>query len=128
MSLQNEPTVPLQLNTELDGKLLVVQLSGKLHKLDYARFVPAFEAAVKKFGKLRVLMEMHDFYGGDIGAALQDIQFDVKHFNDIERLAMVGEKQWERWMAMFWKPFTTATVRYFPQEQSAEAQAWIAGE
>ena len=52
----------------------------------------------------------------------QDIKFDVKHFGDIERLAMVGEKKWEQWMATFCKPFTTATVKYFPQGQSAEAQ------
>ena len=48
-------------------------------------------------------MEMHDFHGWDIDAAWQDIQFDVKDFNDIERLAMVGEKQWARWMSTFWK-------------------------
>ena len=118
----------LQLSTENDGKLLVVSLSGKLHKEDYVHFLPAFEEAVKKFGKLRILMEMHDFHGWDIGALWQDIKFDVKHFKDIDRLAMIGEKKWEQWMATFCKPFTTATVKYFPQGQSVEARAWIAGE
>ena len=117
----------LQLNTESDGKLLVVHLNGKLHKEDYVHFVPAFEEAVKKFGKLRILMEMYDFRGWDIGGLWQDIKFDLKHFNDIERLAMVGEKKWEKWMATFCKPFTTASIKYFPEGQAAEARTWLTG-
>jgi hypothetical protein len=40
----------------------------------------------------------------------EDIKFDVKHFNDIERLAITGENKWEKGMAAFCKPFTTAKV------------------
>lgn len=58
-------------------------------------------------------------------ALWEDVKFDVKHFNDIERLAIVGESAWEKWMAAFCKPFTTAKIRYFPAEQLAEARAWI---
>ena len=45
--------------------------------------------------------------------------------NDIERLAIVGETKWEKWMVTFCKAFTTATIRYFPSEHAAEARAWI---
>jgi hypothetical protein len=41
----------------------------------------------------------------------EDIKFSVKHFADIERLAMVGDKKWQRGMAAFCKPFTKATIR-----------------
>jgi hypothetical protein len=51
---------------------------------------------------------------------------DVKHFNDIERLAIVGEERWHKWMASFCKPFTTATVRYFTFAQIDQAHAWLA--
>jgi len=43
----------------------------------------------------------------------KDIKFDIKHFADIERLAMVGDKKWQHGMATFCKPFTKATIRYF---------------
>ena len=58
----------------------------------------------------------------------EEVKFDVKHFNDIERVAIVGETTWEKWMAMFCKPFTTAKIRYFPVEQAAEARTWIMAE
>jgi hypothetical protein len=49
----------------------------------------------------------------------------LKHFSDIERLAMVGDKKWQHGMATFCKPFTKATVRYFDQAQAAEARTWL---
>jgi hypothetical protein len=49
----------------------------------------------------------------------------VKHHSDIERIAMVGSKKWEREMAALCKPFTKATIRYFDQTDSAEARHWL---
>lgn len=118
----------LELKPENDGKLLVVRLGGKLHKDDYKHFVPKVEEAIQKVGKVRILIEMHDFHGWDLGGLWEDMKFDAKHFKDIERLAMVGDKKWEQWMATFCKPFTTAVVRYFPEGQTAEARTWIAAD
>ena len=39
---------------------------------------------------------MTGLHGWDAGALWEDIKFDIKHFADIERLAMVGEKKWHR--------------------------------
>ena len=100
-------------------------MTGKLHKKDYQHFVPIVEQAVQKHGKVRILVQMHNFQGWDGGALWEDVKFDLKYFNDIERLAIVGETAWEKWMATFCKPFTTASIRYFPSEQAAEARAWI---
>src|SRR5579863_8238691 len=98
----------IQLNEKNTTKVLAVRVSGKLTKEDYERFVPEFERLVKEHGKIRVLFEMTDFHGWEAGALWQDIKFDVKHFTDIERLAMVGDKKWEKGMSVFCKPFTTA--------------------
>ena len=94
-----------------DGdKGLEVRISGRLTHADYEQFVPAFERLVKKHGKIRVLFEMADFHGWDAVALWDDLKFDLKHFADIEQLALVGDKKWERGMAVFCRPFTTATM------------------
>jgi hypothetical protein len=112
--------------TERDsGKILEVAVSGKLTHDDYARFVPAFERLVKRHGKIRVLFQMSDFHGWEAAALWDDIKFGVQHFADIERLAMVGDRQWERGMAAFCRPFTTATLRYFDAAQVDEARRWL---
>ena len=108
------------------SNILSVKASGKLTKENYEEFGPKVEALIHQHGKIRVLMELEDFHGWSAGALWEDIKFDVKHFRDIERLALVGEKQWEKGMAAFCKPFTTAEVRYFDRAQANDAREWIA--
>jgi hypothetical protein len=107
------------------GKVLVAKLSGKLMKADYQQFVPEVEHLIREHGKIRVLVEMHDFHGWSTGALWEDIQFDRKHFRDIERLALVGDRTWEAGMAAFCKPFTTAAVRYFDASEGDAAFCWV---
>jgi len=107
------------------GKVLEVKLSGKLTAQDYERFVPELYRLIKQYGKVRLLAQMHDFHGWELGALWQDIKFDWKHFADIERLALVGDRKWEAGMATFCKPFTSSQVRYFDESQLDEARAWV---
>ena len=115
----------VNLHEEASGKILVVKLTGKLTKEDYEQFTPEVERLVKQHGKLRILVQMHEFHGWSAGAVWQDIKFDLKHFRDIERLALVGEKSWEHGMAVFCKPFTAATIRYFNRDEADQAETWI---
>ncbi len=115
----------VEFQTLEDSKTLGVRLSGKLTEADYERFVPEMERAIAEHGKIRLLVEMHDFHGWSAGALWEDVKFDAKHFSDIERLALVGDSAWEKGMAWFCKPFTTASVRYFPVEQREEAVSWL---
>jgi hypothetical protein len=108
-----------------NGKVLEIHLTGKLAREDYLQFVPAVERLVKEHGKIRLLVSMHEFHGWTAGALWEDIKFDAKHFSDIERVAIVGETQWQHGMAVFCKPFTSAKVRYFDRTAEAEALAWL---
>jgi hypothetical protein len=117
--------MPIRFENESEGKVLAIQVSGKLAKADYVYFAPEFERLVQLNGKLRVLFDLAGFHGWEAGALWEDIKFDVKHFADIERLAMVGDKKWEHGMAMFCKPFTKATIRYFDRADAAKARTWL---
>ena len=108
-----------------DGRMVEVQVTGKLSKEDYEYFVPRTEKLLQN-GKVRILFSMHEFSGWEMGALWEDIKFDIKHFKDIDRLAMVGDKKWEHGMAMFCKPFTTAKLQYFDQCEIEQARAWLA--
>jgi hypothetical protein len=105
--------MPIQIKQENGGKLVVVQVTGKLAKADYERCVPEFERLIRQHGKLRLLFELTGFHGWEAGALWDEIKLDIRHFADIERLAVIGDKKWEHGMLTFYKPFTRATVRYF---------------
>jgi hypothetical protein len=106
-------------------KILGFKMSGKLHDADYKSFVPMVDAAIAKDGKVRILAQFHDFHGWDLHALWDDIKFSATHCTKIERIALVGEKSWEKWMAAVCKPFTMAKIQYFSAAQFAEACAWL---
>jgi len=118
----------VELKQDSATRTIDVTVSGKLDKEDYAHFVPMLEDLIRQWGKVRILFIMRDFHGWTAGALWQDIKFDLKHFKDIERLAMVGEARWEKGMATFCKPFTTAEIRFFPLEELDAARQWVSGE
>jgi hypothetical protein len=118
----------VQLSQENDGKVLVVHVKDRLTRQDYAHFVPEVDRLIGRHGKIQMLFEMHDFHGWSVGALWEDTKFALRHFRDIERLAIVGDKKWQAGMAVFCKPFTKAEVRYFEHSQADQAKAWLMAE
>lgn len=110
------------------GKLLHVKVTGKLTKEAYETFAPVVDEQIREHGKVRILFEMHDFHGWTAGALWEDIEFDFKHWKDIERLAIVGESKWEEGMSVFCKPFTSAKIQYFDHTKLEAAQKWLGEE
>jgi len=117
----------VQVTQELGRNLVDVRVSGRLSRDDYKHFVPELERRISISGKINILLRMEDFHGWKAGALWEDIKFDLKHFADIRRLAMVGDKRWERWMAAFCRPFTTARIKYFDHSQIDQARSWVTG-
>jgi hypothetical protein len=107
------------------GKVLGFKMSGKLQDEDYKRFVPVIDAAVAKEGKVRLLAAFEDFHGWDLHALWDDIKFSTTHCLDIERIALVGDRTWEKWMAKVCKPFTMAKIRYFDIAEIDDAWKWL---
>ena len=111
--------------TDGTGNVVILRMEGKLTRDDYASFLPEINALIKSSGKIRLLAVMEDFHGWTPGALWEDARFGIHHFNDIERVAVVGDHKWEQVMTAFAKPFTAAKVRYFDASESDAAQLWI---
>jgi len=99
--------------------------SDKLHDEDYKTFVPRVDEAIASEGKVRILAWFHDFHGWDAHALWDDINFATTHCTKIERIALVGEKTWEKWMAKVCAPFTMAKIKYFDSGEIDNAWSWL---
>lgn len=110
----------------LASKVLEARVTDRLTHADYQQFAARFEAMLKLHGKLNVLFEMVNLHGLDAAVVWDDIKFDVKHFSDIERLVLVGDRAWEKAMSAISQFFTTAKLRYFDTAALGEARAWVA--
>jgi hypothetical protein len=115
----------IKLTEKRGGNVLEVHASGKLTTEDYEQFIPKVEGMIKTHGKIDVLFELSDFHGWEAGAMWEDTKFAFRHFSDIGRLVVVGEKKWQEWMTVVCRPFTKATIRYFDHADVAQAHAWL---
>ena len=120
---------PMKTTTHVDefvhGRILDVNLHGRLERRDFDQIVPETERLIQKYGKIRIVVTLHDFDGWDLGAAWEEIKWEAKHFNDIEKIAIVGDCRWHERMASLCNPFTTAEVRYFNLDGLDAAYQWV---
>ncbi len=116
----------IELVENVENGTLEVLVSGKLSSEDYAVFEPGVDNLIAGSGKIKILFIMKDFHGWDLGAVWQDMKFAAKHCRDIEKVAMVGEDEWEKWMATICKPFTLSSIKYFDAGEEDAARTWLA--
>ncbi|MCE5230311.1 STAS/SEC14 domain-containing protein [bacterium] len=118
----------IEFNELNDGHVVEVKMSGRLAREDYRHFLPEVERLIDRHGKISVLMIMEDFHGWSPGGLAADVQFSLKHSQHIDRIAMVGDKKWERGMAIVCKPFTSARIQFFQPYQVDAARDWVTGQ
>ena len=107
-------------------KVLAFKMSGKLHDADYARLSRRSTPPSPSTARCGCLAQFHDFQGWDMKALWDDIKFSTTHCTKIDRIALVGEKTWEKWMAKVCKPFTMAKIEYFDAAKIDDAKKWLA--
>jgi hypothetical protein len=114
-----------EVRIERTDDLVEVRVSGTLTRKAYEDFVPLLEEAIQQHGKLRVLFIMDNFHGWTAGGLWEELGYDLKHFRDIRRLGLVGEKAWQHAMTVFCRPFTAAEIKYFPLAELEAAREWL---
>lgn len=109
--------------------VVAVRIDGKLVHADYQEFLPKLEEILKKYSTMRCYCEMTNFEGLTPQALLDEVSFDVKHCNDIERCAVVGAKSAHEWMGkMASIIFTKSEIRFFKEEDKEEAWEWASAD
>ena len=71
------------------GNILELEVSGNLVASDFQGLESTFQKLVKQYGKIWILFECGTFTREPL-AFWDKVKFDLKHFGDIERLAIVG--------------------------------------
>lgn len=113
----------LELNAQ--GRAVEITARGTLTAEDYDRLIPELERLAAEHGPLRIYIELNDFSGWTPAALWRDIKFDARHQDEMERIAVVGEKRAEEWGTKVSKPFLKAEMRFFAREDAAEARRWL---
>lgn len=111
---------------KVEGNVVAVTVSGRLTDEDYEVFVPRMEKLIEQWGRLRMLFQMKDdFEGWDASSAWEEFKFEARHRKDLKRVAVVGNRSWEKWMTRLSKLFTGTDVRFYGSDKADDARAWL---
>ena len=75
--------------------------------------------------RIALLIELDDFHGADLAAIKDDFTFGLKHADSFEKVAIVGEKKWQKWMTLFSSPILKSDVKYFDRKALQDAWNWL---
>ena len=115
----------LELLPESAGNVVAIKATGRLTDADYKEFLPRLEEIMARAGRVRLLADLQDLEGWDLRAAWDDFAFGVKHWNDFDRIALVGDKKWEEIAARMADRLMKAEVRIFGPSEKGAAWDWI---
>jgi hypothetical protein len=110
---------------ESSGNVLGFKASGKIIPADYEELVPAVEELVKKEGNVCMLIDLEEFEGESIKAWSNDFKFGHEFHDKIDKMAIVGDKKWEEWLAALADPFYAREARYFHVDDISAAWDWL---
>lgn len=108
-----------------EENFIAIRMSDHIAPEDYKIIIPLLEAMIKAYGKINLYCEIENVSEISPEAIWKDLQFDTKHLDDFDHVALVGDAQWIDWMASFAKPFTSANIQCFMTSQREAAMKWI---
>lgn len=111
---------------EVSKNQVTLEVSGTLEKSDYEEVVPQLEKLVEDNEKLRALVELNDFHGIKPSALVDELRFDLRHRNDFEKCAILGEGAAQKWLTKIASPFFSGEVRFFDKKEIRQAKDWLA--
>jgi len=105
--------------------IFAFRATGRLSHADYQAFLPRIEELIARHGRISLFLELEGFRGWELEAAKDDFRFGVQHRDAFERIALVGDSGWERWMTLMARPFMKGEIRFFARDRAQDAWDWL---
>jgi len=108
------------------GKLLQVKIRGVLKKTDYDRMIQIAKEPIKRHGKVRALIILEAFEGWERHERWGDVSFMTEQGQHIEKMAIVGDEEWQDDAVAFTaKGFRATAIEFFTPSRLNEARTWL---
>ena len=104
---------------------LSLRAVGTLTHEDYKTITPLIDSSLEavKDPEVKVLIDGTEFEGWELRAAWDDFKIGLKHGNEFVKIAIYGNKKWQKTAAKIGTWFISGEVRYFEDEK--EALSWL---
>jgi len=107
--------------------VIVAQLIGKLEASTYDNIDEKIADAFSRTDHPRLLLDLREFDGwSGLSALGQHLSLVNEHRRKPERVAVVGDKAWQRLAERIMSRFVNAKAKFFDADDYDGAQAWVA--
>ena len=117
----------LSIGIERVGRKFFLSLKavGKLTHDDYNKINPFIDSALEGIydPKVSVFIDGSELEGWEIRAAWDDFKFGLKHGNEFEKIAIYGNKKWQKYTSKIASLFVSGEVKFF--DEPAKALEWL---
>jgi hypothetical protein len=107
------------------GNTLGYKVSGTVDKGDYEVLTQGVQALVHEMGDINVLLDVTEFHWEKVSAWGADLKFGHDYHNKITKMAIVGDKKWQKWASHLAAPFYAREAQYFDAEVVESAWEWV---
>lgn len=104
-----------------DDFYLSLKVVGKLTHEDYKKINPMIDSTLEsvKDPKVKVFIDGSEFDGWELRAAWDDFKLGLKHGNEFDKIAFLGNKDWQKHMTKIAAWFLSGEMKYFENENKA---------
>ena len=117
----------IELIQNVPDNVVAFKFIGKVTGDDYENvLIPAMEATLKKYDKVRALGQLGpEFTGFETAAMWDDAKVGLKHYTSWQKIALVTDIDWVIRSVKIFGFLVPGEVKLFGNDQLAEALAWI---
>lgn len=104
------------------------EFSDSLTEEDLEALVSTLRDSLEQYMTTRVIFVMKDVDDWSPEERWEDLSFDVRHLQDLDKVAIVGDDLWEPWLDKVEILFPMSEIQVYDEEDYEEAEDWIRGD
>lgn len=108
-----------------DDTIVGLHVTGTITAADIQPWATLLDQKSKQASKLRAYIEYENVDTVTLRAAAQDIQFDITHLGDFEKVALVSDQSWTNLPAFIANVVPGLMAKQFSPAEKEQARQWI---
>ena len=102
-----------------------IRVDGEIETKDFSAMADLLREAIGKHGKIRLVLELEEVGKISPTTLWEELKLAFDHFDDVERIALVGDALWQEAYVKVVGALLPAEMRRFASNHLDHAWRWI---
>lgn len=107
------------------GNLVAVAVTDNINQDDFKALIPEMTKKISQCNRINFYLEIRDGVYWEAESLWSNMNFNLRHAQDIRKVAFVGDEQLEDKIIDLLKPLANAEIRWYNLSEKKEALKWI---